>query len=106
LCSLWMNLNQLTPLSTWSIASGAESLLLRHINLLAAATSSSRLTNASSCAVEPRRFSGGLDLSKGGGSCSRQLKTFSGLMTALQWIPRDSRDCARFKGSRLKAPRP
>lgn len=81
-----MNLNQFKPRSAWSAASGAESLLLRHVvPLRGASPSSDSLIEVSNRDAEPRRFSGGLDLSKGGGSCSRQLKTFSGLMRTQWW---------------------
>ena len=75
-----MNLNHFTLLSTWSTASGAEFLLLRHLALLKASSLSLGSMDAFNRATELQRLSGGLDLSNGGGSCSRQLETFSGLM--------------------------
>jgi hypothetical protein len=80
---LLMNLSHVTFLSDWSTVPGAELRRFTHPGFL---TSSAPLwdTNGTSRhAAEARRFWIGLGLSKGGGSCSRQRETFSGLIETL-----------------------
>jgi hypothetical protein len=92
-----MNRNQVTLLSTWSNASGAESRRLPHLLLLEYSGPLSTGDDFSNRAPEARRFSGGVALSKGGGSRSRQLETFSGLMRTPRWFYPTSADAGQAR---------